>query len=54
MDTVDIVERVERRFNVKIANDELFSLATFGDVLALVWKRLPAGSGMNESAPSGR
>lgn len=44
MDTVDIVERVERRFNVRIANDELFSLVTFGDVLAIVLKRLPTES----------
>jgi acyl carrier protein len=50
MDTVDIVERVERKFNVKIGNDELFSLATFGDVLALVLKPLPSESG---TAPRG-
>lgn len=48
MDTVDIVERVERKFNVKIANDELFSLVTFGAVLSLVLKRLPAGCGTRQ------
>ncbi|HET6882759.1 MAG TPA: acyl carrier protein [Pirellulales bacterium] len=44
MDTVDIVERVERRFSVKIANDELASLVTFGDVLAMVLKRSSSNS----------
>jgi acyl carrier protein len=50
MDTVDIVERVERRFGVKITNDELASLIVFGDVLGLVLKRLPADSGTHQGA----
>lgn len=51
MDTVDIVERVERQFNVKIHNEELASLATFGDVLTLVSKRLPAAGEVGGGAP---
>lgn len=50
MDTVDIVERVERRFGVKIGNDELFSLKTFGDVLTLVLRRSPERSGTDGGA----
>lgn len=52
MDVVDIVERVERRFGVKITNDEMFSLATFGDLLALVVKGLCA-SDANEPSNGG-
>lgn len=54
MDIVDIVERVERRFGVKIANDELLLLVTFGDVLSLLVKRLPSGSCADQSTPQRR
>ena len=50
MDTVEIVEKVERRFNVKISNEEISSLVTFGDVLALVVKRLPVAEALGGGA----
>ena len=36
MDMVDIVERVERKLNVKVANDQVMELKTFGDVVQVV------------------
>jgi len=36
MDMVDIVERVERKLMVKVANDQVLELKTFGDVVQVV------------------
>jgi acyl carrier protein len=39
MDTVDIVARVERKFQIQIRNDRVGKLTTFGDVLQLILSR---------------
>lgn len=36
MDMVDIVERIERKLKVKVANDRVLELKTFGDIVELV------------------
>ncbi len=41
MDRVDIADQVERRFRVKIANDQISKLVTFGDIVNLVAGQTP-------------
>jgi len=36
MDLVDIVEKIERKFSVTVANDQVLELKTFGDVLRIL------------------
>lgn len=36
MDVVDIVETIERQFSVKISNDQIAEVKTFGDALKLI------------------
>ena len=36
MDMVDIVERIERKHSVKVANDRVLELKTFGEVVNVV------------------
>jgi acyl carrier protein len=36
MDMVDIVESIEREYGVKIANDQIPTIGTFGDLLKLI------------------
>lgn len=44
MDMVDIVERIERNIFVKVANDQVLELKSFGDVVEVVLKqKLPIG-----------
>ena len=42
MDMVDIAEKMERRYGVKISNDSVSQLRTFGDVLNLLDHKPPA------------
>lgn len=42
MDMVDIAENMERRYGVKISNDSVTKLRTFGDVLNLLDFKPPA------------
>ena len=42
MDMVDIAEAMERRYGVKISNDSVTKLRTFGDVLNLLDSKPPA------------
>jgi len=36
MDMVDIVEKIERKFSVTVANDRVLQLKTFGDVIDVI------------------
>jgi len=40
MDVVDIVERLERRFDIKIPNNDIGKLVTFNDVVTYVTTQL--------------
>jgi acyl carrier protein len=44
MDVVDIVERLERHFEITIPNNDIGKLMTFGDVITYVAARSPSAS----------
>lgn len=44
MDMVDIVERIERKLKVRISNDQVLEMKTFGDVVNVVSVAPPTGS----------
>lgn len=41
MDVVDVGERLERKYRIKVPTEDLLKFATFGDVVAYVKSQVP-------------